>query len=207
MSGAEQAVTLHREINALGGVPSDEWSKGYNEAIGDVLDVLQKRGFSEHADERPWQPWERNFSGGRVGVQEQQGTNENWVILHVESGGVKTTTSLRLHEAWMLAQMVSPQLEAERQRVFAEYRAARDALWSLNNSEAVTDELRRIAEKRDYGSNCKHAPLSGGYCTQFDNESGCGFIEADNIRNLANAIDLGRRSALADEPLTIGEGT
>jgi hypothetical protein len=62
--------------------------------------------------ERPWQPWERNFSGGRIGVQEQQGEHENWIILHVESGIGKTTTSLKLSEAWDLALMLSPQLKA-----------------------------------------------------------------------------------------------
>lgn len=48
--GGMSACTLHREINALGGAPDGEWSKGYNEAIGDVLNVLERRGFSEAAD-------------------------------------------------------------------------------------------------------------------------------------------------------------
>ena len=87
--------------------------------------------------DRPLQPWERNFSGGRIGVQEQQGANENWMILHVKSGGVKTTTSLRLHEAWALARMISPQLEKERQRAaarIAQLEAERDNLIKLGGA-------------------------------------------------------------------------
>ncbi len=44
------AVSLHREINALGGVPADQYGTGYNEAIGDVLAILERRGFTEFAD-------------------------------------------------------------------------------------------------------------------------------------------------------------
>lgn len=43
-------VTLHREINALGGVPSDQYGKGYNDAIGHALAILERRGFTEAAD-------------------------------------------------------------------------------------------------------------------------------------------------------------
>ncbi len=43
-------TTLHREINALGGVPSDQYGKGYNDAIGEVLAILERRGFTEAGD-------------------------------------------------------------------------------------------------------------------------------------------------------------
>jgi len=46
------AVTLYREIDALGGsgMPSEgeNWSRGYSEALSDVLSILSRRGFSEH---------------------------------------------------------------------------------------------------------------------------------------------------------------
>ena len=137
--------------------------------------------------ELPWQPWERNFSGGRIGVQEQQEANENWIILHVESGGVKTTTSLRQHEAWMLAQMISPQLEAERQRVFAEYRAQRDALYAFEWMGTEADLLRTVADEWSCGDGCEYAGY--GSCPQLERD-GCKFAEADGLRGLAAAIDL-----------------
>lgn len=43
-------VTLYREIDALGGQGTSEWSKGYNEAIEDVLIILARRGYSEAED-------------------------------------------------------------------------------------------------------------------------------------------------------------
>jgi len=47
-------VTLFREIDALGGTgmpaEGESWSRGYSEALSDVLSILTKRGFTEHAD-------------------------------------------------------------------------------------------------------------------------------------------------------------
>ncbi len=146
--------------------------------------------------QRPWQPWERNFSGGRIGVQEQQGADENWIILHVESGGAKTTTSLRLHEAWELARLVSPQLEAERQRVHQELRTARDAMHSLTYREVETDLLRRTADDMDCGNGCDYA---GGNrpCPKIDRD-GCAAADADGLRDLAKAIDTANEATKAD---------
>lgn len=46
------SVTLYREIDALGGTgmlsEDESWSRGYNEALSDVLAILDRRGFSEH---------------------------------------------------------------------------------------------------------------------------------------------------------------
>jgi len=137
--------------------------------------------------DRPWQPWERNFIGGRIGVQEQQGTDENWIILHVESGGSKTTTSLRPHEAWMLAQMISPQLEAERQRIFEEYRAQRDALYMFKWMGTEADLLRRIADEWTCGDGCEYAGTV--MCSQIERD-GCRYAEAEDMRSLAKAIDI-----------------
>jgi hypothetical protein len=43
-------TTLHREINALGGVPTTDYGRGHNDAIGEVLAILERRGFTEAAD-------------------------------------------------------------------------------------------------------------------------------------------------------------
>ena len=45
--------TLFREIDALGGVPSNDCDRGYCEALSDVLAILERRGFSETADASP----------------------------------------------------------------------------------------------------------------------------------------------------------
>jgi hypothetical protein len=46
-------VTLYREIDALGGTGQGEWSEGYSAAIGDVLTLMDARGFSEHVEAVP----------------------------------------------------------------------------------------------------------------------------------------------------------
>ncbi len=149
--------------------------------------------------DRPYQPWERNFSGGRIGVQEQQGTDENWIILHVESGGVKTTTSLRHHEAWVLAQMVSPQLKAEFDRRLTELRKSMDALHSLTYRGADVDLIRSIADDRDCGSYCEHAfggfGLSGCHLSS---NGECAADDAESLRALATALETARNDTEAD---------
>jgi len=51
------SVTLYREIDALGGTgmpaEGESWSRGYSEALSDVLSILTKRGFTEYADFDP----------------------------------------------------------------------------------------------------------------------------------------------------------
>jgi len=47
------APTLFREIDALGGVPSNDRDRGYCEALSDVLAILERRGFRETADTSP----------------------------------------------------------------------------------------------------------------------------------------------------------
>lgn len=160
----------------------------------DRPDIWEDDVIDQQTTERPWQPWERNYSGGRIGVQEQQGTDENWIILHVESGCAKTTTSLRLHEAWDLARLISPQLTAENQRRFDDLRAARDALHSLTYREVETDRLRRIADDLDCGDSCEY---SGGRCPKIDSD-GCDLADADGLRDLATAIDTANAATEAD---------
>ncbi len=45
-------VSIYREIDALGGTDmsseGENWSRGYSEALSDVLKILKRRGFSEH---------------------------------------------------------------------------------------------------------------------------------------------------------------
>lgn len=146
--------------------------------------------------ERPWQPWERNYSGGRIGVQEQQGENENWMILHVESGGAKTTTSLRLHDAWDLALRLSPQLKARLDELFKQARAAEAALHSLTWRECDTALLRRIADDHSCGDGCDYGG-SRAPCPKLERD-GCRFAEADQMRELADGIDLGNATIEAD---------
>ncbi len=141
--------------------------------------------------ERPWQPWERNFSGGRLGVQEQQGTNENWMILHVESGGAKTTTSLRYHEAWDLALMVSPQVKARLEELFTGRRAAEAALWQFKYADTIAPLLRKIADDWTCDYSCERA----GSSTCHERDDGCRFVEAEELREFATALEL--RATLA----------
>lgn len=156
---------------------------------------LAPSGFDPAIAERPWQPWERNFSGGRIGVQEQQGANENWMIVHVESGGAKTTTSLRLHEAWDFALMVSPQVKARLNELHDQVRDQRDALHALTYRSADTDLLRQIADEHDCGHDCDYA---GSYhCPKIDRD-GCDLADADSLRNLAKAIDIANEATCID---------
>lgn len=186
------------------GVPAQKGSV-MEEVVRSVPDGLSPFGSSQQAvspvpasipSARPWQPWERNFSGGRIGVQEQQGRDDNWMILHVESGGAKTTTSLRPHETWDLALMLSPQLKARLDELFKQARAAEAALYSLTWRECDTDLLRRIADEHDCGEGCEYA---GGRwpCPKIERE-GCAFADAEQLRDLAKGIDLGNATIEAD---------
>lgn len=42
--------TLYREIDALGGEDKSEWGRGFSDCLSYVLEILEKRGFSEHMD-------------------------------------------------------------------------------------------------------------------------------------------------------------
>ena len=43
-------TTLWREVDALGGQEAGGWAEGHRTAISDVLAILERRGFTEHAD-------------------------------------------------------------------------------------------------------------------------------------------------------------
>jgi hypothetical protein len=49
-------VSLYREIDALGGTGGGEWHAGYVAAISEVLNVLERRGFSESQSPGPMTP-------------------------------------------------------------------------------------------------------------------------------------------------------
>jgi hypothetical protein len=135
--------------------------------------------------ERPWQPWERNFSGGRIGVQQQQGEHESWMILHVESGIGKTTTSLKLHEAWDLALMVSPQVKERLLELDAARRKADDALHQFKWADTIAPVLRKVADDWDCCPGCDHE----GSSTCHERDEGCRFVEADELRQFADALE------------------
>lgn len=170
---------------------------GLDERVKKARAALQSQPGAVTGDARPWQPWERNFSGGRVGVQEQQGANENWMILHVESGGAKTTTSLRMHEAWDLALMISPEVKRRLDELLQQLRAANSAVHSLTNRDVDTALLRQIADEQDCGANCDYASNSAAPCPRAEGD-GCHAYDAESLRELAKAIDLG--AALAAGP-------
>jgi hypothetical protein len=143
--------------------------------------------------ERPWQPWERNFSGGRIGVQEQQGPDENWMILHVESGIGKTTTSLRHHEAWDLALMLSPQVKERLEYLHREMRKAQDALHQFTWADTLSPLLRKVADEWDCDSSqCEFASSDMGSlsCPHIESERGCLAVEADELRQFADALEV-----------------
>jgi hypothetical protein len=142
--------------------------------------------------ERPWQPWERNFSGGRIGVQEQQGPDENWMILHVESGVGKTTTSLRHHEAWDLALMLSPQLKARLEELFQGRRKAEAALHQFTWADTLAPVLRKVADEWDCDSSqCEFASSDhGGLSCPCIERDGCKAVEAGEMRQFADALEL-----------------
>ena len=152
--------------------------------------------------ERPWQPWERNYSGGRIGVQEQQGPDENWMILHVESGGVKTTTSLRTQEAWDLALRLSPPLKARLDEIHKEVRDCRAAMHSLTYRKRETDLLRQIADELDCGPDCETvSPMDWSTGTRecpASDRGECGLDKASGLRDLAQAIDIANAATEAD---------
>ena len=142
---------------------------------------------------RQWQHWERNFSGGRVGVTEQQGENENWMVLHVESGVGKTTTSLRPDEAWDLALLLSPPMKARLEELHKRWRKTADALHQFTWADTLSPLLRKIAEDWDCDSSqCEFASsdMGGLSCPCMDDERGCRAVEADELRQFADALEV-----------------
>lgn len=155
--------------------------------------------------ERQWQPWERNYSGNRVGVQEQQGEHENWMILHIESGGAKTTTSLKFGEAWDLATRLSPPLAARMDDLFKKMRKAQDAMHQFTWADTIAPLLRKVADDWDCDSSqCEFASddMGGLSCPCMEDERGCRAVEANEMRQFAEALEVAAvlRSSTPQEP-------
>jgi hypothetical protein len=162
----------------------------------DLGGVLMSAPTNAGTVERPWQPWERNFSGGRVGVTEQQCSDEsceNWMVLHVESGIGKTTTSLRAREAWELALMLSPPLKARLEELHKRWRKTADALHRFTWADTLAPVLRKVADDWDCDSSqCEFASsdMGGLSCPHIEGEQGCRAVEAEELRQFADALEI-----------------
>ena len=146
-----------------------------------IQDILEAHGASS---ERPWQPHERNYSGNRVGVLQQ----DQWTILHVCSGIAETTTSLRDNEAWDLALRLSPALAERLEYLFVQMKKAQSALHQFTWADSLSPILRKLADERDCGGSCEY---SGGahQCPLMEREEACAYIEADELRQFADALE------------------
>ena len=154
-------------------------------------------GGGEH--KRPWQPWERSYSGNRVGVRQ----DGEWTILHILSGGAETTTSIREHEAWDLAGRVSPKMLTTLQELGAENRSMRDALHELSAVCAAgnAEQLREAAEEIYCGDDCKHHFYDGScnsHECSLDGTGECGWHRSESLKSLAEALET--HAALASAP-------
>lgn len=121
-----------------------------------------------------------NWSGGSTLQTWKDG---EWQILYGKDvTGREFTFSLADHEAYRFAWSLSPAAND----YFGKMRAANKALYELSYPEARADGLRQIADEID----------CGGYgcegCGPHKQERGefCGFIAANELRDLATALDL-----------------
>jgi hypothetical protein len=65
-AGMNAPVTLYREVDALGGTADNDLERGYISAITDVLEILERRGFSEHTDAPPTiRSWDADVQVGK----------------------------------------------------------------------------------------------------------------------------------------------
>lgn len=120
-----------------------------------------------------------NWNGGGT---LQTWADGEWQILYAkDAAGSVITLSLNSNEAARLAYAVSPIPNEQFERL----RSANNAVYELSYPEARSDELRQIADEIACGELCEH-------CTQRSIEDGkfCGFIAAENLRKLADAVDL-----------------
>jgi hypothetical protein len=139
--------------------------------------------------ERPWQPHERNYSGNRVGVW----FSDEWTILNVCSGGAETTTSIRDHEAWDLASRLSPKLVERMEFLFDKMKEAQNALHQFTWADTIAPLLRKVADDWDCESaTCEFAwsDMGGLACQHMESEKGCRAVEADELRQFANALEV-----------------
>jgi hypothetical protein len=110
------SVRLWREVDALGGAENGEsYSRGYSEALSDVLAILERRGFTEHAD-----PLD-GFSAGVTGQERAI------VALAIKLADADDTIA-RLNREAEDNEGVADQLRAERDAAAANACAERDNL-------------------------------------------------------------------------------
>jgi hypothetical protein len=153
--------------------------------------------------ERPWEPHERNYSGGRFGVWH----DEEWTMLRVEAGVNDATVSIRKHEAYDLAQRLSPALVERVEYLFAEMKKAQHALHQFTWADTLAPTLRKVADEWDCDSSqCEFASsdMGGLSCPHIESERGCRAVEADEMRQFADALEYAE--TLRTRPLT-GEVT
>lgn len=139
--------------------------------------------------ERPWQPFERNYSGGRFGVWH----DDEWTMLRVEAGIADATSSIRKDEAWDLALLLSPELGGRLEELHQGKRAAENALHQFKYAETIAPLLRKVADDWDCDSAfCENASSDHGglSCPHIDGERGCRAVEADEIRQFAAALEI-----------------
>lgn len=134
-----------------------------------------------------------NFAGSDSYVEAWP--DGEWMIVRTRSGGIETTISLNAGQACRLAWKLTP----DAGKRFDEARAARHALYELNYPGARADQLRRIAKEIDCGmgaGDCAHAFEETCPERRF-----CGGREAEELRSLADALDLkASLAAVIDDP-------
>jgi hypothetical protein len=114
------------------------------------------------------------------------------MVLHVESGIGKTTTSLRFNEAWDLAQRLSPPLVARMEYLFKEMRKAQNALHQFTWADTIAPLLRKVADDWDCDSaQCEFASDDmGGLSCPLMERDGCRAVEAEDLRQFADALGV-----------------
>ena len=140
--------------------------------------------------ERAWESYERNYSGGRFGVWH----NDNFTMLRVEAGIGDVTASIRDHEAWDLALRLSPKVAERLDYLFTEMKKAQDALHQFTWADALSPALRKIADDWDCGADCERAGSS--MCHERD--EGCRFVEAYELRQFADALEYSAKARGAE---------
>jgi hypothetical protein len=123
-------------------------------------------------------------------------------ILNVLSGGAETTTSIRSHEAWDLAQRLSPAWVERFNQVFDENRKLRAAVYEFTYQTTTAELLERIAGDIDCGDDCDHGhtehDTNAFVCSRAESAEGCASFDASQLREFAAAIRT--RAGLSVEP-------
>ena len=143
----------------------------------------------EAKPDRAWAPHERNYSGGRFGVWH----DDEWTMLRVEAGIADATASITKGEAADLAKRLSPALVERLDYLFAEMKKAQNALHQFTWADTLSPLLRKIAEDWDCDSSqCEFASgdMGGLSCPCMDDERGCRAVEADELRQFADALEV-----------------